>query len=111
MKTRLALLVLAAAPLCAHAWDAAVVREDLEFLSTTYPRLEGSHQEKRAAEYILRRLEDLGANHYSLQFDDAAPAHSYSTVIRATIPGETSWPISIPSTNTTATTPITVIAQ
>ena len=68
------------------AWRAAV-EEDLAYLSALRPRSAGSSAELLAAEYVHRRLTEMGLSPQLRPLDDAGFVHAFSVNVEATIAG------------------------
>ncbi|MDP6180822.1 MAG: hypothetical protein QGG48_13100, partial [Desulfatiglandales bacterium] len=58
-----------------------------DFFSALHPRLEGSHQEKQAVAYILKKLDELDSGYSHVDFNDLNRGHSFSSSIYVAIPG------------------------
>ncbi len=68
--------------------DVDRIEEDLSFVRSLYPRLEGSASERELLAYIEKRLQSLSISYSRFGFQESDLTHSFSSCLQADIPGD-----------------------
>ncbi len=83
----LAFAILTASPLLSQSLNAGSTAELLARVEARYPFPEGSRGESAVFDLIERNIADAGADIERLDFSDSSGMHSFSQVLRVSIPG------------------------